>query len=187
MLLFYLDLRCFAKNSKLAEARWSGVSSSVCTNTDSALSNWQQSVVIWCYKISQIKKTREIALCHIIKRRFNEKTRHKKVGYKVFYFVCDTAVRCARSFSDRTQCFNLASGLQPVLKSPVSTSDNFDIVVFEAKFQKKWMAKSDFDRTDPILCNFQLLFMWQKILINNWKIHNIGSVLAKSILTVQFI
>ena len=120
MLSIYLNLRCFAKNSKLAEARWSGLCSSVSTNTDSALSNWQQSVVIWCYEISQIKKTREIALCQIIKRRFNEKTRHKKVGYKFFYFVCDTAVRCARSFSDRTQCFNLASGLQPVLRSPVS-------------------------------------------------------------------
>ena len=163
IVLFYLDLRCFAKNSKLAEARWSGLCSSVCTNTDSALSNWQQSVVIWCYKISQIKKTREIALCHTLKRRFNEKTLHKKVGYKVFYFVCDTAVRCARSFSDRTQCFNLASGLQPVSNLwHLWHSNCILIVVFEAKFQKKWMAKSDFDRTVPILCNFQFLILGQK-------------------------
>ena len=65
---------------------WGALIWSVCTKTVSALSNWQQSVVIWCYKISQIKKTREIALCHTLKRRFNEKTRHKKVGYKFFLF-----------------------------------------------------------------------------------------------------
>ena len=123
MLLFYLDLRCFAKNSKLAEARWSGLCSSLCTNTDSALSNWQQSVVIWCYKISQIKKKSWNRLVSRYKKKIKRKNSSKEGRLQVFYFVCDTAVRCARSFSDRTQCFNLASRLQPVLKSTLSNSN----------------------------------------------------------------
>ena len=174
MLSFYLDLRCFAKNSKLAEARWSGL----CAPTQTA-----HSVIgsnqLWfdVTKSVRFKKTREITLCHIIKRRFNEKTRHKKVGYKVFISFVTLLSGARARFQTGHSGWIWLLGCSQYWNCQSLTSDNFDIltVVFEAKFQKKWMAKSDFVRTDPIFVVFNCCSCGKK----SWLIHNIGSVLAK--------